>query len=76
MELLTMIRMDLALKKFLKVINAMVWEQVIWIIAEQVEFVLTGFSFIFVYCLFFIIIIFIAEGLQVSQILANFKHTD
>lgn len=53
MELLTIFRMDLALKRLLKVINAIVWEQVIWIIAEQVEFVLTGFSSIFVYCLFY-----------------------
>lgn len=34
-----MFRMDLTLKRFLKIINAVVWEYVIYCIAEQMEFV-------------------------------------
>lgn len=66
-----MFRIDLALKRFLKVINAVVWEHVICFIAEQMDFVLNWLFFHF--CL---LSVFTAEGLQVSQILANFEHTD
>ena len=66
-----MFRTDLTLKRFLKIMNAMVWEHVIYYVAEQMEFV---FNWLFFH--FCLLSVFTAEGLQVSQIVANFEHID
>lgn len=67
---MTVVSMDLALKGFLKVINAVVWEHVICFVTGQIKLVLNG---LFHFCS---LSFSTAEGLQVSQILANFKHAD
>ena len=66
-----MFRMDLALERFLIIIKAVLWERVIYYIAEQMEFVFNRLFFHF--CLSSVST---AKGFQVSQILADFKHTD
>lgn len=47
MELVTMFRMDLALKICSKTIHAVVWEHIIYFIGEQIEFALNWLSFCF-----------------------------